>query len=210
MARLATKPAKVDAFIAARRLVDEAEVDHAEADLRIHHLQKAIEDVGLERLCLGWMSGHGFPPWTPPILAYGSEALFVPAQTLPRNPEPVGEFIEPGQRAAAAVGPNRLMQPKLSEVPMPIEATQLVDDIMRRWPTTIRVFLNHRMRCIGCPIACFHTVDDACREHGVDGTVFLSDLNAAATREDDGSEPAVMEPVSVPARGPPLGGTRRL
>jgi len=61
---------------------------------------------------------------------------------------------------------------------MPVESTFLVDDVMRRWPVTIRVFLNYRMRCVGCPIACFHTVDDACREHGSDCKKFLSELNA--------------------------------
>ena len=64
------------------------------------------------------------------------------------------------------------------EVMMPVEATQLVDDVMRRWPMTIRAFLNHRMHCVGCPIACFHTVGDACREHGVDQAEFLADLEA--------------------------------
>ena len=63
---------------------------------------------------------------------------------------------------------------------MSIEATHLIDDIMRRWPATIRVFMNYRMRCIGCPIACFHTVDDACREHGVEMERFLHDLRACA------------------------------
>jgi hypothetical protein len=31
---------------------------------------------------------------------------------------------------------------------------------------------------VGCPIACFHTVDDACREHGVDREAFLAALCA--------------------------------
>jgi hybrid cluster-associated redox disulfide protein len=66
---------------------------------------------------------------------------------------------------------------------MSVEATELVDDVMRRWPVTIRVFLNHKMRCVGCPIACFHTVEDACREHDVDRTRFLSDLRAMVARE---------------------------
>ena len=61
---------------------------------------------------------------------------------------------------------------------MTIEPTELVDDVMREWPTTIRVFLDYGLRCVGCPIACFHSVDDACREHGVDRARFLADLNA--------------------------------
>lgn len=67
---------------------------------------------------------------------------------------------------------------------MPIDPTQLVDDVMRRWPATIRVFLDHGMRCVGCPIACFHTIDDACREHKVDRAAFLADLSTAAVFED--------------------------
>jgi hybrid cluster-associated redox disulfide protein len=55
----------------------------------------------------------------------------------------------------------------------------LVDDVMRHKPSTIRVFLDFKMRCVGCPIACFHTVDDACREHGVDRERFLNALGAA-------------------------------
>jgi hybrid cluster-associated redox disulfide protein len=59
-----------------------------------------------------------------------------------------------------------------------IHLDNLVDDIMSRSPQTIRVFLRFKMRCVGCPIACFHTVDDACREHGVDREAFLAALNA--------------------------------
>jgi len=56
----------------------------------------------------------------------------------------------------------------------------LVDDVMSRSPQTIRVFLQFKMRCVGCPIACFHTVDDACREHAVDRAAFFSALTACA------------------------------
>ena len=61
---------------------------------------------------------------------------------------------------------------------MPIEPDDLVDEVMRSHPTTIRVFLDFRMSCVGCPIACFHTVDDACREHGVDRDAFMNALCA--------------------------------
>ena len=54
-----------------------------------------------------------------------------------------------------------------------------MDEIMRRWPAAIRVVLRHQLLCVGCPIACFHTVDDACREHEADRERFLADLRAA-------------------------------
>lgn len=66
---------------------------------------------------------------------------------------------------------------------MSIAAHHLVDEVMRHRPATIRVFLIHGMRCVGCPIGCFHTVDDACREHGVDLNAFLADLHLADAPE---------------------------
>lgn len=63
---------------------------------------------------------------------------------------------------------------------MPVGADQIVDEVMRRWPATIQVFLGHRTRCVGCPIACFHTVKDASREHGLEPARFLDDLRSAA------------------------------
>lgn len=66
---------------------------------------------------------------------------------------------------------------------MAIEAQTLVDTVMRRWPPTIRVFLDHRFHCVGCPIACFHTVEDACREHGADLAAFLFCLREAAAEQ---------------------------
>ena len=59
----------------------------------------------------------------------------------------------------------------------------LVDDVMRRWPATIRVFLKFRFLCVGCPIACFHTVGDACREHHTDEKTFLDALHAALVED---------------------------
>jgi hybrid cluster-associated redox disulfide protein len=64
------------------------------------------------------------------------------------------------------------------EARMPITFDELVDDLMRRKPETIGVFLAFQMRCVGCPIACFHNVADACREHGVEPEAFLSALSA--------------------------------
>jgi hybrid cluster-associated redox disulfide protein len=52
----------------------------------------------------------------------------------------------------------------------------LVDDVMRAAPQTIRVFLQFKMGCVGCPIASFHTVEDACREHGIESAVLLQAL----------------------------------
>lgn len=80
---------------------------------------------------------------------------------------------------------------------MSVEATQPVDDVMRRWPMTIRAFLKHRMHCVGCPIACFHTVVDACREHGVDQAGFLADLRAVIAQGPMAATPDELAPVTA-------------
>jgi len=55
-----------------------------------------------------------------------------------------------------------------------------VDDVMRQWPSTIRVFLDFHMHCVGCPIASFHSVEEACREHGIDLLAFFRRLQTTA------------------------------
>lgn len=62
---------------------------------------------------------------------------------------------------------------------MTIGLEDMVDDVLRRRPATFRAFLDHKMRCIGCPIACFHTIDEACRAHHVEPNAFLSALQTA-------------------------------
>jgi hybrid cluster-associated redox disulfide protein len=63
---------------------------------------------------------------------------------------------------------------------MSIGFDDIVGEVMTARPATIRVFLDFRMGCVGCPISAFHTVDDACKEHGVDREKFLAALRAAA------------------------------
>lgn len=62
---------------------------------------------------------------------------------------------------------------------MPIRSNRLVADVLHDVPATLRVFLDFHMRCVGCPIASFHTVADAAREHNVDLDRFLAALQAA-------------------------------
>jgi hybrid cluster-associated redox disulfide protein len=56
----------------------------------------------------------------------------------------------------------------------------IAGEVMKSRSATIRVFLDYRMGCVGCPISAFHSVDDACQEHGIDRNAFLAALRAAA------------------------------
>lgn len=58
-----------------------------------------------------------------------------------------------------------------------------VDVIMDRWPETIRVFLDHRMSCVGCPVGGFHTLGDAAHEYRLTLEVIERDMLRAIRRE---------------------------
>lgn len=62
-----------------------------------------------------------------------------------------------------------------------IDGDTLVDDILRTFPQTARVFLDNGMKCVGCPIGLFHTIDDACREHDLDRAMLLAELDSVVT-----------------------------
>ncbi|MCR4269062.1 DUF1858 domain-containing protein [Nitratireductor sp. ZSWI3] len=61
-------------------------------------------------------------------------------------------------------------------------ADMSLEEMMRRWPETIKVVMRHHMLCVGCPITAFHTVTDACAEHGVDEDRFVEELMTAIAR----------------------------
>jgi hybrid cluster-associated redox disulfide protein len=51
------------------------------------------------------------------------------------------------------------------------------------WPAAARVFLAHRMACVGCPIAPFHGVRDACAQYGLHEDAFRAELRAAVASQ---------------------------
>lgn len=50
---------------------------------------------------------------------------------------------------------------------MLIDAKAIVSDVLNRHPSTMRVFIDHGMACIGCVIAPYHTIDEACAEYNL-------------------------------------------
>ena len=60
-----------------------------------------------------------------------------------------------------------------------IDPNLTVDEVMRRWPATIGVFIRHRMGCIGCSIAPFHSIEDSSVEHDIPVALLMAELMAA-------------------------------
>src|SRR5688500_13337358 len=85
----------------------------------------------------------------------------------------------PAQRLRVANKVDELIS-LLIRMKMPVRADQIVDDGRRRWSSTFETFLRHKMHCVGCPVAPFHTVEEACREHGIELGPFLAALQGVA------------------------------
>jgi hybrid cluster-associated redox disulfide protein len=58
-----------------------------------------------------------------------------------------------------------------------VSASQIVQDIMIRWPQTIPVFLGHRMNCVGCNMAAFEVLEDALDIYCLPVEPFMEQLN---------------------------------
>lgn len=67
-----------------------------------------------------------------------------------------------------------------------LDPDMTIDEIMRRWPRTITVVLDHDLLCVGCPINDFHTVNDVCREHKIECARLMADLENAILRSGAG------------------------
>lgn len=51
-----------------------------------------------------------------------------------------------------------------------------LEELMTHWPVSVSVFIKYRMHCVGCLIAPYHTIIDACIEHGVNEDDFRAEL----------------------------------
>jgi len=53
-----------------------------------------------------------------------------------------------------------------------------LNELIADWPETVEVFFRHQMLCVGCLVAPFHTVTDACKEYGLEIDAFYAELTA--------------------------------
>lgn len=54
-----------------------------------------------------------------------------------------------------------------------------LERLLNRWPSSFQVLITHRMACVGCDFAKFHTTRQALAIYGLDAETFLSDLARA-------------------------------
>ena len=66
-----------------------------------------------------------------------------------------------------------------------IDKNILVSKILSDHPQTASVFFKFNMLCVGCLVAPFHTIEEACQEHDLDEISFRGDLTAAILAGSD-------------------------
>ena len=60
-----------------------------------------------------------------------------------------------------------------------------ISEVMKKYPKTVFVFLDHDLHCVSCPMAVaegIETIEEAAKVHRIDLKKFLRDLNQAAKK----------------------------
>lgn len=67
----------------------------------------------------------------------------------------------------------------------PVSANDTIAAILLKRPEAARVLVRHRMHCVGCAIAPFETLAEACAIYGIALERLLGELDAAPTLDDE-------------------------
>jgi len=54
-----------------------------------------------------------------------------------------------------------------------------VNDLVRKWPQVIPVFIQFQMACVGCSMSAFETLEDAAKIYAIDPQLFMQRLEEA-------------------------------
>ncbi|MCC7163672.1 MAG: DUF1858 domain-containing protein [Anaerolineae bacterium] len=71
--------------------------------------------------------------------------------------------------------------------------TLSVAELLERFPQTASLFVRHRMACVGCDIAPFHTVAEAATIYCLDTEKFAQELASAAQPRASSDRPTLPE-----------------
>jgi len=64
---------------------------------------------------------------------------------------------------------------------MQITKDMTIEEVIQRFPETIRVFSQYGVGCLGCSAAQYDNVEQGAVIHGVDADRLVEDLNACLT-----------------------------
>ncbi len=67
---------------------------------------------------------------------------------------------------------------------MTISKDMPISEIVRKYPQTVTVFLQHGLMCIGCAAARFENLEQGALAHGIDVDALVQDLNASVEKKN--------------------------
>ena len=56
-------------------------------------------------------------------------------------------------------------------------------EVLQKYPETAKVFFEHGMSCMGCPMAMSETIEQGCLAHGIDLDKIVEELNKAIKKK---------------------------
>lgn len=60
-----------------------------------------------------------------------------------------------------------------------ISAQMTISEVVQKYPSTVEVFMNHGLSCVGCAAARFENIAQGAAVHGIDVEKLVDDLNAS-------------------------------
>ena len=65
-----------------------------------------------------------------------------------------------------------------------ITAEMGINEVVTKYPQTIKVFFHYGMKCTGCYICGFHSIAESAKQYDVKLEPLLSDLNEVIAEKD--------------------------
>ena len=66
---------------------------------------------------------------------------------------------------------------------MKITREMTIEDVVSKYPETIKVFMQAGLGCLGCSAARFENIEQGAQVHGTDLDQLIADLNEIAEKE---------------------------
>jgi hybrid cluster-associated redox disulfide protein len=66
---------------------------------------------------------------------------------------------------------------------MKITKEMTIEEVVNKYPETIKVFMQAGLGCLGCSAARFENIEQGAQVHGIDIDQLVADLNEIAEKE---------------------------
>lgn len=58
-----------------------------------------------------------------------------------------------------------------------ITKDMLIGDVVKKYPFSVEIMLEHGLECVGCHVATWETIEQGAQGHGIDVDKLIKDLN---------------------------------